>query len=309
MEPSALVQAFLAAAQVIVVIARPTGHLAAVDLDDAGRQRAQEFAVVGDEHHAAAEVLQEFLEPGDRLDIQMVGRLVQQQHVRRLHQRLAEQHAPLHAARERREFDIGGKLQARDHFLHAPLQLPAVPGFDARLHLGQRAGVDVMGMAEAVVLREQRAQLAQTGGDDIEHQARHRLRHFLRETGDLAAEGAHLAIVRADLPGHQPHQGGFAGAVAADDADALVGFDGEIDLFEQERTADAVVDILEIDEGHRGILQARRGDKGFMSANRRNLAVRQLHCRRSKIGACATTEPDHREPHAPHFPLSRLPLV
>ena len=62
----------------------------------------------------------------------------------------------------------------------------------------------------------------------------------------------------------QAHQGGFAGAVAADDADALVGLDGEIDLFEQERAADAVVDVLKEDQGHPAILQApaiRRRDK------------------------------------------------
>src|SRR5690606_13743308 len=49
------VQPLLAAAQVVVVIARPARDRAAVDLDDARGQRAQETAVVRDEHDRAAE--------------------------------------------------------------------------------------------------------------------------------------------------------------------------------------------------------------------------------------------------------------
>jgi hypothetical protein len=57
---------------------------------------------------------------------------------------------------------------------------------------------------------------------------------------------AHLAVVGQDFAGQQPHQRGFARAVAADDADALAGFDGQVDVFEEERTADAEVDALQL---------------------------------------------------------------
>src|SRR5690606_9653741 len=47
------IQPLFAAALVIGPVARPARHLAAVDLDDAGGQRAQEATVVGDEHECA----------------------------------------------------------------------------------------------------------------------------------------------------------------------------------------------------------------------------------------------------------------
>src|SRR3546814_2714497 len=76
------VEPFFLAAQVVVPVAWPAGHLAAVDLDDARGQRAQEAAVMGDEHERAGPALEEALEPVDRGDVEVVGRLVEQQHVR-----------------------------------------------------------------------------------------------------------------------------------------------------------------------------------------------------------------------------------
>src|SRR3546814_8776743 len=87
------VEPFFLAAQVVVPVAWPAGHLAAVDLDDARGQRAQEAAVMGDEHERAGPALEEALEPVDRGDVEVVGRLVEQQHVRRRHQRARQQHA------------------------------------------------------------------------------------------------------------------------------------------------------------------------------------------------------------------------
>src|SRR3546814_17817877 len=40
------------------------------------------------------------------------------------------------------------------------------------------------------------------------------------------------------------------GAVAADQGDAFAGFDGQVDAFEQQRAADAVVDGVQGDQGH-----------------------------------------------------------
>ena len=91
-------RALLATAQIVGVVAGPRGHLAAVDLDDACRQRAQEAAVVGDEDQAEFGVAKKLFQPCDRLDVEVIGRLVEQQHVGRAHERLREQHAALHAA-------------------------------------------------------------------------------------------------------------------------------------------------------------------------------------------------------------------
>ncbi len=68
----------LLAFQVAAVVARPVGEPAALQVEDAGGQALQEHAVMGDEQQCATEAEQEFLQPGDGIDVQVVGGLVQQ---------------------------------------------------------------------------------------------------------------------------------------------------------------------------------------------------------------------------------------
>ena len=102
----------LAAAQVIVVVARPVGQLPTIDLDDACCQFTQESTVMGDEHDAAGKTAQEFLQPADGFDVQMIGWLIQQQHVRRADQCLGQQYATFHATRKRCEIRVAVQAQA-----------------------------------------------------------------------------------------------------------------------------------------------------------------------------------------------------
>ena len=132
------------------------------------------------------------------VDVEVVGRLVEQQQVRRRHQRARQQHAPLHAAGQARERRIAVQLQAVEGFLDAPVERPGMRRFDLRLHARERVRIDVLGMADAMELREQRARFAQARRDDVEHRARRIARHFLLEARDAAAAfQAHLAVVGA----------------------------------------------------------------------------------------------------------------
>ena len=100
-----------------------------------------------------------------------------------------------------------------------------------------------------MVLRQQVAQVAQAFGDHVEHRAAGVLWHFLGHACDHhAVLQAHFAVVRRDFAGQQPHQCGFSRAIAAHDADALVGFQGQVDVFQEERAADAEVDALQLHE-------------------------------------------------------------
>ena len=184
----------------------------------------------------------------------MIGRLIQQQQIRRAHQRLRKQHAPFHAAGQRSKVDLFRKIQTGQHLLHAQIQIPAMLRFDLVLHVAERshvAGFSGMRGDQMMVLRQQRAEFAQARGNHVENIARRVLRYFLGEPRDAhAALHAHFAVVRLDLARKQAQQGGLAFAVAADNAHALVRLDRQIDMFEQERAADAVVDALELDQGH-----------------------------------------------------------
>ncbi len=88
----------LATPQIGVVVAGKVAQAAPVQFHDARSQPPQEAPVVGDEDQGAAPAEQEFLQPGNGLDVEVVGRLVEQQQLRITRQRTRQQHAPLHAA-------------------------------------------------------------------------------------------------------------------------------------------------------------------------------------------------------------------
>src|SRR5690606_18314820 len=86
------------------------------------------------------------------------------------------------------------------------------------------------------------------------------------------------------------------GAVAADDADALAGFDGQVDIFKQQRAADAEVDALELEEGHGAILPVGPAGRGAVGAGARRHSQRGAPTREgtaARSGA-ARLRPDQR---------------
>ena len=126
------------ALEVGVVIAGPARELAAVELDDAGGELAQEGAVVRDEEEGDLRVEQELLEPEDRVEIEVIGRLVEQQDVGLAGQRAGQQHAALQSAGERGEFvrRAGRPISAaRSSSAHVGLPFLLVA-------VGAQAGVD-----------------------------------------------------------------------------------------------------------------------------------------------------------------------
>ena len=206
---------------------------------------------MGDEHQRAGPALEEALEPVDRGDVEVVGRLVEQQHVGRRHQRAGEQHAPLHAAGQAREIGVAIEVQAVQRLGDALVQRPAFGGLDPRLHRGQRVHVDGFGVDQVVVLRQRQADVAEAAADHVEHAAGRIGRDFLFQSRHPhAALAAHLAVVRLELAVEQAQQGGFAGAVATDQGNAFAGLDGQVDALEQQRAADTVVDGIQGHQGH-----------------------------------------------------------
>ena len=75
------------------VAAGPRRHAAAIQLDDTRGESVEKRTIVRHEQQRAAEVLEESFQPLDRLDIEMVRRLVEQQEIRFGHERLAEEHS------------------------------------------------------------------------------------------------------------------------------------------------------------------------------------------------------------------------
>ena len=76
----------LALEQILVIAAAVTDQPALADLDNAADKLVQELAIVRDDQDRAGVALQILLEPEQRFEVEVVGRLVQQQQVRLLRQ-------------------------------------------------------------------------------------------------------------------------------------------------------------------------------------------------------------------------------
>src|SRR6185312_10943835 len=95
----------LAVGLVIRVIALEPHHLAvALEGENMRRDAVEEPAVMGDDDRAAGEFQQRLFERAQRVDIQIVGRLVQENHIGGGLQHLGEMNAVALAARELADF-------------------------------------------------------------------------------------------------------------------------------------------------------------------------------------------------------------
>ena len=185
--------------------------------------------------------VQEVFQPGDRLGVEVVGRFVEQQHIRLRQQQPAQRHAALLAARQRADLRIPRRQPQRVRGdLELALQFPAAdrvdPVLQLRLVVHQlRHRVVGQGLGEAVADRikpvEQVLDVADPLADDLAHGLRLVQLRFLRQVADLdAGLGAGFAL---DLPvnaGHDPEQARFSGAVEAQDADLGPGEEAQADV-------------------------------------------------------------------------------
>ena len=209
-----------------------------------------------DEQQRAVVLEQELLEPLDRGDVEVVGGLVEQQQVGSSDERTPEQHASAPATRQRSVTRGAVELQMREHRRHALLHLPAVGGIErvlqaahavAELRVGRigREGVD-----DLVPLVQHPRDLGQAAGDHLRDVLVLDVVDVLIERRDArAGPDPHLAAVRQGQAADQPHQGGFAGPVAADDTDALARLDLQRGVIEQRKGAESETCVIEAEQG------------------------------------------------------------
>src|SRR5262249_50843586 len=88
------------------VVSLPWGATAAVEDEQPLGGGVEEAAVGGDRDDGAREALQEHFEPFDRFGVQVVGRLVEQQHVGLRQQQLAQRDAALLAAGKQADLGV-----------------------------------------------------------------------------------------------------------------------------------------------------------------------------------------------------------
>jgi hypothetical protein len=162
------------------VAALVRGQPAAVELEDLRDRVIEEPAVVRDDQHFAGEAEQELLQPGQAVEVEVVGRLVEQQHGRPREQDAGQQRArrlaAAQAAERRVERDVGDAERGASGVELRP-QRPAAERAVAFLRLavgGQRGGV-VEPALQPLELGVQLPHLAQRGAQQpVDRQIRAR---------------------------------------------------------------------------------------------------------------------------------------
>jgi hypothetical protein len=241
-----------------VVVAREGRELAAVDLDDLGHEPVHELAVVRGHHDRALEALQELFEPQDRLDVEVVRRLVEEERVGALQEDLRERHAHLPAPRERAHVVVHHVLdeaEAREDLPRARLERVAVELFEAGLRVAVRFEnrlhrVGARRVAHRELDRVERVRrvghLARSGHGLFDHGAARHLAHVLREVPDgRPPVDRHLAAVGEFIPDDHAKDGGLARTVGADEADLLAAKDPHRGFEKENLRAVLLRDLIE----------------------------------------------------------------
>mmetsp|Transcript_10087 Transcript_10087/g.29875 ORF Transcript_10087/g.29875 Transcript_10087/m.29875 type:complete len:220 (+) Transcript_10087:96-755(+) len=125
----------------LVVALEPDPLGVALRRQDVRRDAVEEEAVVAHHEDAARKVEQRLLQAAHRVDVKVVGRLVEQQHLRLLQQRLAEPDPHLPPAREGGHRQLGvrrGEAHRTHHPLGALLDGARVGRVQLRLQLRHR---------------------------------------------------------------------------------------------------------------------------------------------------------------------------
>ncbi len=229
------------------------------ELPRRGADGVQKPAVVGDDEHRAAARGEVAREPVDTFDVQVVGRLVEQQQLGRVEQQARQRDAPALATGETRDrgVDAGGEEPQLDA-AHEPVEDAAKRAVAGPFVLGATADeelADRLALVELVALSQQR---------DV----------------DVAGPREHPCVHRLDA-GDQAQERRLAVAVSPHHADSLPGRYAERDLAQHRAAAVALRDGLQVQEVARGghtvcILADRRWpaiDRASISKRRRFLAL------------------------------------
>jgi len=217
---------------------------------------------MGDHDERAPERLEELLEPGDRLQVEVVRRLVEQEEIGRPQQHPGEQDAHAPAAGEvlerlaepgRRDPEPGEDRPRPGLHLLATLNLPAVPQLAVRRGEGGSLRVvrgepcqSLLGRGD---LRLEAEELGRPLEDRSQDLVALDLLHLLREVGDSQALGAQdRPVVGLVQAGEHPQNRGLADPVRSDERQARAGLDPPAQPGEQEVLPELSLDALELDQ-------------------------------------------------------------
>jgi mono/diheme cytochrome c family protein len=238
-------------------------QLAAIQFDDAGGHVIQETAIMGDEQYAALVVAQQTFEPQDGTEIQVVGRFIEQQHIRTANQTAGQRHALLHAARQFADQRMAIQVQLVQRDLDLVIQTPGIGRIKLDLNVMHALHDGVIIVAaelagQRFIFVQQGRQLAQAGSDGIKHGHLGREMRFLINVSDLQILLHHQqTIIQLRYACDDFQQRRFTGAVTADQTNPLPCLQRKLSMIEKGNVAECKLRIGERDDCHRSDFDAR----------------------------------------------------
>jgi DNA-binding FrmR family transcriptional regulator len=193
---------------------------ATVELQHPRRHPIEEVAVVGDQDQPALEVEEPLLQPGHRPDIEMVGRLVEDEQLGRPRQHRG-QRDPLDLAAGKGRH-IGVMEVGQTETIHGRLGLPPLP-------------------------------------DGVRDGARRQDRLLLEVAHPAAPTAPHPTVVGVLGPGYHAEEGGLARPVDTDHAQALAIGNRDREVLEESPIGPDDGDVLEVDEHCHGSARLQAG--------------------------------------------------
>ena len=193
------------------------------------------------------------LKPLDRDDVEVIGRLVQQQKVRLADERARQCHPPPPATGQFVHALVCRQVQFADRAFNPLFNVPAAECIDLPvqdLERLQACVVELTGRTPLVVV-EQVLHVAKAGAHHVADRHVPGRRQGLCELADDEVVPAHnFAAIRIDLAADQLHRRGLAGAIAADQADTLARFNGEARCIENFLVAEIERHLIKANQGH-----------------------------------------------------------
>ncbi len=232
---------------------------------------------MADQHEAARVALEEVAEPGDRRHVEVVGRLVEQQHVGPLEQEPGEHRAHLPAAAELGEVAgeiLGLEAEAAEdahglvlgevalEVVHALVQIGHARGQvhhvliveDMRLARGLQLG---LGVGQLLV---ERHPAGHAGEHEVEQRAPPGHDQLLGQVAHAdTARGVQRAAVDLLLASHDAQERGLPRAIGSDEPDAIALVETQAQVFEDDPAAKEQGHVFQHHETHAPVIAGRRG--------------------------------------------------
>ena len=225
---------------VLIVVAGIDAQFAVVEVGHVRADAVQEVAIVRDDHHRAVAFVEHAFEPADRVDVEVVGRFVEQQHVRVAEQCLREQYAQLPAGRDaaHQSFVLFERnADTEQQFAGARFGGVAVEFREFDFEVGNLHAVvfaHLRQRVDPVALLLHAPQVRVTHDHGVEHAEIFERELILAQLAEANVRlDRHVARGRRHVAAEDLHERRFAGAVRADQAIAIAVAELDRDVFEQ----------------------------------------------------------------------------